>query len=398
MARALGSAQKRQFMSPPISQGLKMLFSQSFRGRAIKKRDQLLPAMGETFATNKVANNISPLGRRLFSTRRTPDIDDPRPPIIGWKTQIMDSDGSLPILPYDNKESAGRKVIQGLYKDFKELYNQHKKYIPLYGGGPWDPRETKGSRAFVCQSATVAGSISLENGCFIYPSTIIRGDLNKVYIRAWSVIMEGCVITTDGHPRNVHLPGRVSRLNEGEVFVGKYSLIHPNCMIDSAYIADYCEIGESCKLGYNSIMELGSSLEPGTVLLAHQRVPRFEIWGGNPGRKVGYREKNLLPFYGYVEAVILNQAKGLVNELPIDANYVAATRSSERMENTFDRLIMKNAGNLPEKVQEYIDKGTREIPLWEEFKNLSRVNTRPGAKRGHDWTIDPNKARWMDHY
>ncbi|KAJ9436306.1 hypothetical protein DIPPA_08310 [Diplonema papillatum] len=68
------------------------------------------------------------------------------------------------------------------------------------------------------------------------------------------------------------------------------------------------------------------------------------------------------------------------------------------MENTFDRLIMKNAGNLPEKVQEYIDKGTREIPLWEEFKNLSRVNTRPGAKRGHDWTIDPNKARWMDHY
>eukprot|EP01063_Lacrimia_lanifica_P038741 TRINITY_DN8303_c0_g1_i1.p1 TRINITY_DN8303_c0_g1~~TRINITY_DN8303_c0_g1_i1.p1 ORF type:complete len:401 (+),score=139.29 TRINITY_DN8303_c0_g1_i1:85-1287(+) len=400
MAYLSKSAQRRCFMTPPLTNGMQTIFAQHFRGRGMKRRDQVIPEFAPHRGHHAKYSGEwkSTYGAHLRTPKRAPDIDDPRPPVVGWITHVLDADGTLPIMPYDNHESKGRKVLQGLYKDFKEMYNQHYTIVPLYGGGAWDPREHTNTMAFFHRSATVAGCIKTEAITALYPKVVIRGDLNEVVIRMHSIIMEGVVITTDGHPRNTNLPGRISRLNEGTVTIGRYTIIHPNCHIDSAHISDYCEIGEGCKIGYNALMELGSSLEPGSVLLAHQRVPRFEIWAGNPARKVGNREKNLQTWTGYVDLVEKNQAKGIIDEQQYLAYHVSTLRSSERLEYKMDKKILENEHALPDDVKRYVADNTREVPLWEEYKNMSRINTRPGVKRSNDWESDPNKSKWLNKY
>eukprot|EP01059_Diplonema_ambulator_P011141 TRINITY_DN21115_c0_g1_i1.p1 TRINITY_DN21115_c0_g1~~TRINITY_DN21115_c0_g1_i1.p1 ORF type:complete len:408 (+),score=83.22 TRINITY_DN21115_c0_g1_i1:35-1225(+) len=391
--------QRRCFMTPPIGAGVTQVFSDHFRGRGQRRKEQFVPsnAPNNKFAGVSTNRDVTAFGRPARAIKRMPDIDDPRPPIVGWQGEL-EPDGSLPIMPFQNASTNGRKIMQGLYKKFRELYNQHYTFYPMYGGGAWDPRKTISFSALINRSATVAGDTVINNHVFIYPGTVIRGDLNRATIGPHTIIMEGCTVTTDGHPRNVHLPGRVSRINEGECKIGSWSIIHPNCVIDSVLMGDFCEVGEGCKMGYNSVMEFGSSLEPGTVLLAHQRVPRFEVWAGNPARKVGSRDKNVQKWMEYIEQVQRVQALTLMAEQPYRSNQVAATRSSEKLEAAYDRLVMQKQGHLPEEAKEFIASETREVPLWEEFKNVTRVNTRPGVRRGHDWTVDPNRARWVNYY
>eukprot|EP01061_Rhynchopus_euleeides_P046851 TRINITY_DN9095_c2_g1_i2.p1 TRINITY_DN9095_c2_g1~~TRINITY_DN9095_c2_g1_i2.p1 ORF type:complete len:260 (+),score=50.89 TRINITY_DN9095_c2_g1_i2:191-970(+) len=228
---------------------------------------------------------------------------------------------------------------------------------------------------------------------------ILRGDLNDIRTGFMVVLMDGVVITTDGHPLNTNLPGRVSRINEGSSYIGHYSVVQSSAVIDSATLSGYNEVGENCKIGYNAIMEVGSSLEPGSVLLAHQRVPRFEIWGGNPARRVGYRTKQMVMWKSYIESIISYRVRGLMDEqLYFSKTYVSATRSSEKLQFHMDRIVEQNRGKLPEKVQEYIAGEERDIPLWEEYKNHSRINVRPGVRKSFEWTYEPNKARWHDKY
>ena len=73
---------------------------------------------------------------------------------------------------------------------------------------------------------------------------------------------------------------------------------------------------------------------------------------------------------GYVDKIVKYQVMGRAEEEAhgAEVHYVSATRSSESLQFHMDRQIEKNKHNLPEKVQDYIEKGTRDVPLWEEYK------------------------------
>ena len=160
--------QRRGFMTPPIGGTVQLAFSDQFRGRAYKKREQLLPGIAAGDGHDEAAGTQSQMGRQLNTLRRMPDIDDPRPPIVGWKLKNMDFDGSLPLVPVINVKTDGRKILQGLYKNFRELYNTHFTVIPLFGGGTWDPRVKMGPRVQIHPTATVAGNILIEDLAFFF--------------------------------------------------------------------------------------------------------------------------------------------------------------------------------------------------------------------------------------
>ena len=115
-------------------------------------------------------------------------------------------------------------------------------------------------------------------------------------------------------------------------------------------------------------MEMGSALEPGTRLLAHQRVPRFEIWGGSPARKVGSRAKDILLLQSHCTLSMRALGIPLFENFLCKANSVSGIRSSERLENGFNAKIESNRNNLPTVVKDMISENTREVPLWEEYK------------------------------
>ena len=155
-------------MTPPVSANLRQVFADNFRGRGMKRRDQVLSDWNKGRGSMDITGSVQSGGRAQESAHRMPDIDDPRPPIIGWSQKMADTDGTLRYLPVPNMATAGRKVLQGLYNDFNEMYYQHKRFIPIYGGGPWDP--TGGFRSdqgMVSRAATVVGCVRLGNNVWI---------------------------------------------------------------------------------------------------------------------------------------------------------------------------------------------------------------------------------------
>jgi carbonic anhydrase/acetyltransferase-like protein (isoleucine patch superfamily) len=54
-----------------------------------------------------------------------------------------------------------------------------------------------------------------------------------------------------------------------------------------AWIEDEVEIGPACQLGMGVKIGKGARLEPRTFLGSWTNVPAGEVWGGDPGRKLG---------------------------------------------------------------------------------------------------------------
>jgi len=70
------------------------------------------------------------------------------------------------------------------------------------------------------------------------------------------------------------------------VIIGKYVTVEPNCTLRSCRIQDYCVVGARSVLMEGSMMETQSILAPGSVLPPARRVPKGELWAGNPARFV----------------------------------------------------------------------------------------------------------------
>jgi carbonic anhydrase/acetyltransferase-like protein (isoleucine patch superfamily) len=64
--------------------------------------------------------------------------------------------------------------------------------------------------------------------------------------------------------------------------IGPLVDIAPGCFIDDGAV-----LGPACQLGMSVHVGAGAELEPRTFLNSWTRVPDGELWGGDPGRKIG---------------------------------------------------------------------------------------------------------------
>jgi len=81
--------------------------------------------------------------------------------------------------------------------------------------------------------------------------------------------------------------GAHSNISPGTT-VGKGARIGP--LVDMApgcFIDDGAVIGPACQLGMSVHVGAGAELEPRTFLNSWTRVPDGELWGGDPGKKIG---------------------------------------------------------------------------------------------------------------
>jgi carbonic anhydrase/acetyltransferase-like protein (isoleucine patch superfamily) len=82
--------------------------------------------------------------------------------------------------------------------------------------------------------------------------------------------------------------------------IGAHSKVGPGCTIGSdvrvgalcdmapgAEIGDGVEMGPACQLGMGVKVGAGAKIEPRTFLPSWTTVPANEVWGGDPGRKIG---------------------------------------------------------------------------------------------------------------
>lgn len=127
--------------------------------------------------------------------------------------------------------------------------------------------------AWVHQSATVIGQVSLGENVSIWPGAVLRGDMGRIQIGANSNIQDGSV---------AHMTDGLSSCVIGErVTVGHRAILHGckvgnDCLIGmGAILLDNCVIPDGCVVGAGALVTGGKTFPPGSLIL------------GSPAKAVG---------------------------------------------------------------------------------------------------------------
>ena len=125
--------------------------------------------------------------------------------------------------------------------------------------------------AFVDEMAVVIGDVEIGEEVSVWPTTVIRGDVNRIRIGAKTNIQDGSVlhVTHDSE----HAPGGFPLVIGEGVTVGHKVILH------ACTIGDYCLVGmgstvldgaileDKVMLGANSLVSPGKVLESGYLYL-----------------------------------------------------------------------------------------------------------------------------------
>lgn len=150
---------------------------------------------------------------------------------------------------------------------------------------------TLGERVYIDPQATVIGAVQLGDDVSVWPSAVLRGDVNEVRIGARSNIQDGSIghVTHDGP----YTPGGLP-LDLGEdITVGHGAILHA------------CTIGDRCLVGMGALILDGAVLEDDVMLAAGSLVSpgkRLEsgwLYRGRPAepvRRLDERELEMLRY------------------------------------------------------------------------------------------------------
>lgn len=125
--------------------------------------------------------------------------------------------------------------------------------------------------SYVYPTAEVIGSVSLEKDVSIWPTAVLRGDLEPITIGEGSNIQDNSVVhTSKGLP----------------VIVGKYVTVGHSVTLHGCKIGDRALIGMGSTLLDGSIVEDDAMVAAGAVVAPGMRVQSGQLAVGVPARMI----------------------------------------------------------------------------------------------------------------
>lgn len=125
--------------------------------------------------------------------------------------------------------------------------------------------------SFIHESAVVLGNVTLGDEASVWPTAVIRGDLEAISIGARTNIQDGAVIHAD--------PGIPTTIGENCV-IGHRAIVHGSTLGDGVLIGMGAIVLNHCNIGSGSIIAAGS------VCTERLQVPPGSLVMGTPGKVV----------------------------------------------------------------------------------------------------------------
>lgn len=131
-----------------------------------------------------------------------------------------------------------------------------------------EPKIGKGT--FIAETAAIIGDVEIGEGCSVWYSAVVRGDVNKIRIGNRVSIQDGtCLHCSDG---------------EAYVRIGNDVTIGHNATIHGCKIDDNCLIGMGSTILDNAHVSSGSIIAAGALVLGKTEIGPMELWGGVPAK------------------------------------------------------------------------------------------------------------------
>lgn len=127
-----------------------------------------------------------------------------------------------------------------------------------------------GEGVFVAPTAAVIGDVVIGDGSSVWYSAVIRGDVNKIRIGRNVSVQDGCVLHTSG--------------GDAYIEIGDNVTIGHNVTLHGCKIACNVLIGMGSTVLDNAVVETGSVVAAGALVLSRTHIPSGELWGGVPAK------------------------------------------------------------------------------------------------------------------
>lgn len=126
--------------------------------------------------------------------------------------------------------------------------------------------------AFVHETASVVGDVTLGPRTSVWPGASLRGDLEPIVLGEASNVQDNCVIHTT-HGGKPTILGRFVSMGHG-------AIVHSATIEDDVLVGMRAVVLDGCVVGAGSLLAAGTLLAPGTV------VPPNSLVMGIPGKVV----------------------------------------------------------------------------------------------------------------
>lgn len=146
--------------------------------------------------------------------------------------------------------------------------------------------------AWVAPGAQIIGDVVLGAESSVWYNCVLRGDVERIIVGARSNIQDGSVVhvTRKRHGTEIH----------DDVLIGHMALIH-GCVLEShSFVGLGSIVMDACVIETDGMLAAGSLLPPG------KRIGKAELWTGRPARFTRpltpeYIARNRAGAAGYVE-------------------------------------------------------------------------------------------------
>jgi carbonic anhydrase/acetyltransferase-like protein (isoleucine patch superfamily) len=139
--------------------------------------------------------------------------------------------------------------------------------LPFKGVSP-----TIGPNVFIAPTAAVIGDVVIGENSSLWFGVTARGDVHEIRIGANTNIQDGSVLHVTG--------GKFGCYVGSNVTIGHGAIIHA-CRLE-----DWAFIGMGAIILDGAVVEGQSMVAAGAVVTPGKRVPRGELWAGNPAKKL----------------------------------------------------------------------------------------------------------------
>lgn len=124
---------------------------------------------------------------------------------------------------------------------------------------------------FIHESAVVLGDVELAADTSVWPTAVIRGDIERITIGARTNVQDGAVVHAD--------PGRPTAIG-ADCVVGHRAIVHGSTLEDAVLVGMGAILLNGVRVGSGSIIGAGAVLTEDTV------VPPGSLVLGVPGKVV----------------------------------------------------------------------------------------------------------------
>lgn len=134
-----------------------------------------------------------------------------------------------------------------------------------------------GAGAWVDDSAVVIGDVELGDEASVWPTAVLRGDIQRITVGAGSNIQDGSVLhVTHDSP---HAPGGYALSIGAGVTVGHRAVLH------GCTVGDYCLIGIGATVLDGAVIESEVMLGAGALVPPGKHLASGYLYIGTPARQ-----------------------------------------------------------------------------------------------------------------